>query len=380
MTLVSSLPWILLAAFAIAFFVKPRKSSEEPQDSRLTAELAEVKSERDKLIGQGKQLYAENVQLKAEYKSLGREQETLTKKLATLEAKEERREKELQENLSKLQAAERSLEDERMRVRREDEAKRQQEEEERDRIWNEHEQSVIALLTDLCKSPELGFMSYSNTNLPDAFDGSLKPDFMIELLGQYIIFDAKASKAKSLQIYINDTVKKTVQKVKENDKIAKTIFLVVPTRAISELKTHRVFFEGYTFYVVSPEALAPVLASLKRIAAYEFAEKLDPQERENIVHLIAKFDTHINLRNTFDVLMAKMGSEVLRDAERVDPELREEIAQEKAKIRLPSFKTSDVKKLMNGDVRREELQGLTRPKAAVKIQDVESMQGVLVEE
>ena len=380
MTLVSSLPWILLAAFAIAFFVKPRKSSEEPQDSRLTAELAEVKSERDKLIGQGKQLYAENVQLKAEYKSLGREQETLTKKLATLEVKEERREKELQENLGKLQAAERSLEDERMRVRREDEAKTQKEEEERDRIWNEHEQSVIALLTDLCKRPDCLFKTYNNKNLPVEFDGSFEPDFMIELLSQYIIFDAKASKAKSLQKYINDAVKTTAQKMKGRDKLAKSVFLVVPTRAIGELKSHVVCEGEYTFYVVSPEALAPILASLKRIEVYEFAEKLDPQKRDNIIHLLAKMHAHIDLRGTYDILMTEMGVQVLMDVEQIDPEMTKEIEMQRVKMRIPNFKESDVKSLMDPRARRQEIEKLTIPRAAIPKGNVEAMQAMLVEE
>ena len=58
-------------------------------------------------------------------------------------------------------------------------------------MWNEHEHVVVSQLTDLCAKPQLKFTTYDNTNLPDDFDGSIKPDFLIDFLGQYIIFDAK---------------------------------------------------------------------------------------------------------------------------------------------------------------------------------------------
>lgn len=118
----------------------------------------------------------------------------------------------------------------------EEERNRAEREEERDRIWNEHENAVIATLSELCKQPHLHFTSYSNNNLPDEFDGKLKPDFLIDFLGQYVVFDAKASKAESLQTYINDAVKTTAEKIKKNGRIYPHVFLVVPTEAIGELK------------------------------------------------------------------------------------------------------------------------------------------------
>lgn len=380
MTLSSLLPWILLAAMGVVLGFTLRRTPRGGEEGVLQAQLKQEQSEKDKLSGQNKQLYEENVRQQAKCEALAREQDALKERIAGFVAKEEHREKEFHNNVAELRAAKQSLEDEKMRVRREDEEGRRQEEEERDRMWKEHEQTVLSLLVDLCKRPDCLFKTYTNKNLPVELDGSLEPDFMIELLGQYVIFDAKVSKAKNLQVYINDTVKKTVQKVKGNEKIAKMIFLVVPTCTIGELKSHVLFQEGYTLYVVSPEALAPILASLKRIEHYEFAEKIDPEERENIIHLIAKLDTHINFRNTFDILMAKQGAQVLHEAQRLDPELAQEVAQEKAKIRTPTFKPSDVKKLMNGEARKQEVENLTLPRAAISKSAVETVGTMFVED
>jgi hypothetical protein len=225
---------------------------------------------------------------------------------------------------------------------------------------------VIHELKELCAQPEHAFASFDNTNLPDGFDGSLKPDFMISFLNQYVVFDAKVSRSENFQNYIATNAKKTATKYKGMKEIYPTIFFVVPMEAIAEL-TKRVFTEnGFTFYVVSPDALPPILAAFKKITTYEFAEQMDPEERESIIRLLAKLDNHINVRNTFDVILAKMGAELLADSKKLYPELSKEVEQEKQKIRIPSFKTSDIKRLVaSSEEREKEVEDLTAPRAAI---------------
>jgi hypothetical protein len=338
------------------------------QVGQLESALKEEAAEKSELQGKGKQLHVAFTKLEAKYESLEKEHDALKKQVSRHEAEAVRREKEQDQKLEKLEAAKISLDQERARVIREEEEARKQLEEERDRLWNDHENTVVATLTDLCKHPTLSFTSYSNTNLPDGFDGSLKPDFLIEFLGQYVIFDAKVSKSKSLRDYIADQVKKTVQKVKGNDKIYKSIFLVVPSSALGELKTHHHVVEGYNIFVISPEALMPILASLKRISMYEFAEQMDPQQRENIVQLVAELDFHINLRNAADLLLTKMGTDILEKAQRVDPALAEEVALKKQPMNAKaSIAASDLKKIVTKLTTQVELtNGFIAPKAPIR--------------
>lgn len=359
--------------------VNLEQKSEEV--GHLKAQLETEKADNQERQGKAKQLFAQFTEARAELEHLKKDREQLQKTLAKFEESGERREREFEDRLAKLEAAKVSLDLERQRVLREDEEAQRTAEEERDRVWAEHEIGVISRLTELCKQPQYAFSCFTNTSLPEGFDGSLKPDFMIEFLGQYVIFDAKKSKSESLQTYITNTVKSTVTKVKKNEKIASVIYLVVPTEAIGELKTHYHVQDGYTLYIVSPEALAPILASLKRITAYEFAEQMDPQQRENIVQMVAELDFHINLRNATDLVLTKMGTELLERAQRADPSLAEEVAQKKLPMNAKAaVAAADIKKIVAKiTAQNEELQALVSPRAAVRKKDVEQAEALLTE-
>lgn len=333
------------------------------------AQLEAEKNERAQLAGKNKQLFAENAKIAAKVEALEKERENLSSRVTRFEAKEEERRKALEKELADLKTTRVTLEQERQRIVQEEQEHRRQAEEERDRMWAEHENTVVALLTSLCKMPQIGFQHYTNTNLPENFDGSLKPDFMIEFIDQYVIFDAKVSKAESLQTYITSTVKKTIEKVKKHPKIATSIFLVVPTKAVSELKSHHYPVDGYNVYVVSPESLLPILMSLKRITSYEFAKSMDPKQRENIVNLIADLDFHINLRNGVDLLLTKLGADLIGKAQSIDTDLADEVAQKKLEKqkKLPNFASAELKKLI-ADVTLQnlEVQKLASPRASMQ--------------
>ena len=344
-------------------------------------DLEYAQSEKNEFVGKNKTMFVQLEALKGDVKNLVQDRDELRKRVTQFESDEKRRAKEIEQQTTQLSNAQRRFEDEQKRVIHEDEERMKQLDEERDRLWANHELSVIAALTDLCKQPAFSFTSYTNTNLPDGFDGSLKPDFMIDFLGQYVIFDAKVSKAKSMQTYITAQIKSTVEKVKGNDQIYKSIFLVVPTSALAELKTHSHVIDGYTLYIIGPEAVAPILAALKRITLYEFAEQMDPQQRENIVQLIAELDFHINLRNAADLILTKMGTDLLQKAQRVDPELAEEVALKKLPMNAKaSIAAGELKKIVSKLTNQiEEAQQLISPKAPVRKKDLEEAQGLLAD-
>lgn len=51
----------------------------------------------------------------------------------------------------------------------------------------------------------------------------------------------------------------------------------------------------YNVYVLTPDAMEPILMSLRKIEDYDFAEQLSPDERENICRVIGKF-AHVTKR------------------------------------------------------------------------------------
>lgn len=339
----------------------------------LKQQLVELKSEKDRISGESKQLWAQNQILKKDVETVQKENERLQKVISKHEAEDDRRNKEQQDAVNKLHTSEESWKQERARIQREDEEQRQKQMEEWDRMWKEHENNVKSHIIDLCKKPELNFRTYDNDNLPEGFHGKLKPDCMVAFLEQCVIFDAKVSSSKNLQIYVNEQVKSTAQKVKGNEMIYSSIFLVVPSEALKQIKRTYFYEEGYSFFVIPPEAISPILTCFKKIENYEFAEQMDPQERENIVDLIAQFDFHISSRNAVDFALMQHGLETLARTKKMNADLTKEIAAKKAKIRNLNFNTADQKALIaNPDVLETELNALTSPQPQMKIDDIRS--------
>ena len=341
-------------------------------------ELESEKAEKNKLAGMNKQLFAEIQQIKGDLKATEKERDSLQARVTKFETNKEHQEKENKEMILNQANALKALDEERQRVTKEDQDRQRLREEERDRIWGEHENDVISALLDLCKLPQFQFTCYTNKTLPDEFDGSLKPDFLIEFLDQYVIFDAKASKAQSLQTYIDDAVRKTADKVRKNKNIYPHVFLVVPSQAISELKKVIYPKDELIFYVISREALAPILASLKRISTYELAEQLDPQKRENIINMIAELVTHISYRNAHELILTRMGADTVERIQHIDPDLAEEIDQKQSEKKMTQLTMSEIKRLASSvSEQKNAASQLASPKAAVKKPFIQSAETVI---
>ena len=343
------------------------------QIAKLDNELKNTTKERDEFAGKNKTMFIDITKKEERISALAQERDELRSQKTKHESEQARKEKEFQEKIDQLNIARKSLEEERQRIIKEDEEKTARELAERDRMWNDHENTVISKLSELCSLPEHNFLNFNNENLPEDIDSKLKPDFMIEFLDKYIIFDAKISRSDNLQIYMNTQVKSTVEKIKKENKIYPMVFFVVPTEAISTLKKLHFYEQGYSFYIVSPESLAPILASLKKITTYEFAEKMDPEERENIVNLLAELDYHINFRNAFDILMAQSGVKILDKSESLPAGMQEEIETRKSKMRLKNFTPTELKNLIKGTKKQEdEIKKMTKPKADIQNQELDS--------
>ncbi len=360
-----------IGALIYLSFKKEKPQQDDGRIRELEAEVKAEKSRKDELAGKNKQLFAQLTKMEAANTEL-------SKKVAKYEAEESKQKKELEQKIEKLDTSQKALEDEKTRIRREDEERAEKELAERDRMWAEHEEKVLKDLNDLCNLPEYGFDTYNNKNLPQDFDGKLKPDFMIGFLDQFVIFDAKVSRSDNLQNYITTQVKSTATKIKGNSKIYNTVFFVVPTEAIGTLKKLYYYEEGYSFFVISAEAIPPVLASLKKIQNYEFAEKMDPQERENIINLIAEFDHHINLRNAMDLALAQHGINVLDKKESLPEELQEDINLKKSKMRIVKVNETDLKPLMLSTERQQSsIDKTVKPKPKIKKADMQSAESLL---
>lgn len=351
--------------------IKAENEVKGQKIGELSALLESERSEKNRLEGTGKQAYVEITSVKEENKTLRNEKEKLLEQLSKYEAEQARRAREHADMVSKLEEAKKSFEDEKIRVRREDEERQKQIAEEKDRIWNNHENEVIANLKEVCQNPSVGFQFYENTNLPEGFDGKIKPDFLVEFLGQYIVFDAK--KSKDIRTYISTQVKNTAIKYKGNPQIYTTVFFVVPSQEIEELKELSFVEEGFSFFVIAPDAIEPILANFKRITEYARVEELDPQDRENIVQLIANYDRHISFQNAANILLAQNSISLMKGKESLHIDMQEEISLRKKSMRPLKLTESDMKKLSSSlEAQERDIKNLTSPSIPITKEDLEN--------
>lgn len=349
-----------------------RKSEELGE---LRGEVKKISKERDELAGRYETVSLERTELQSARKYLEKGLAETKDILARHEAEEIRKQKEFDEKLSKLASAEKALEDERQRIRREDEQEQADILEEQTRIWNDHEQRVIATLRETCQKSSIGFTLHDNTNLPPVFT-KLKPDAMIPFLGQYVVFDAK--KSKSIRTYIPDQVKSTAKKYKDIPEIYPTVFFVIPSEELKELKNLSYTEEGFVFHIISPESIEPILASLRKISEYDTIADFDPQDRETIVNLIANYDRHISLQNAANILFTRESIGLMNSKDGLHEEIRKEIANKKESMRPKKLNEGELKKIaQNIDEQERQTTEFLEPKTTIGKNEKETVEHLM---
>lgn len=173
------------------------------------------------------------------------------------------------------------------------------------RQWNEHEITVEQTLKIICQNHLIKYIE----EVP--FRGN--PDNTIEIADEYIIFDAKCPANDDLinfPKYIKAQTE-TVKKYANQNKVKKDIFLVVPSSTIHVIKQLTYNMGDYNVYVVTKDALEPILLSLKKIEDYEFVNQLSPEERDNICRVIGRFAHTTKRKIQIDQFFASEFLEIL---------------------------------------------------------------------
>lgn len=362
---------LLLVLLAVGYLIlktKAPQSSEELKDllkenlslkaeterlNRDIGEFAKVKQELSEKTGeliriekQLEGLNSKNEQYLERLKNAG-------KKISDLEARDEQRDKEKTQSIADALKIRDSFEEQKKRLIEKEEAKQEKAKNDRNRIWNDHEQQTVATLKEVCRKSEIDFPTFDNNALPESFDGKFKPDFLVEFLGQYIVFDAKVNDPdsnNSLQSYLKNQVKSTAEKIKKSsnaEEIYNVVYLVVPSLALNELTQFYFVEQGVHFYIISEESIQPILATFKKVTYYENIDHIDPREREKIIDVIAGLDYELSYQNAVNVLLTARSIKTLGDTQLLDDEMQTEILQAKSKKRLINFTPTDLKRLVN---------------------------------
>ena len=366
-------------------WIKERAELVARRDQRLS-EMAKISSEFDlekkaksELEGKGKQLFAQMTACKSDIDFLQKEKLELKEQLSKYAAEKKQNEERQEMVIKNLSHAHEKFESEQKRVIHEDEEDQKQKLEARDRMWNDHENSVLSVLRDVCQKPEIAFRFFDNNNLPEGFHGHFKPDFLVDFLGQYLYLDAKVSRSENLEIYLKAQFKSTAEKLKKFDgKIYKNVFFIVPTNAISTVRKRMEVIDGFTFFVVSPESIEPILTAYKRITEYEHIEEFDPEEREKIVEVLANLEHFIRNQNTANILFAQKAFDVLQKKDALSDDLLKQFELELKNLKPVKLKESDFKKMSESvEDQKKTVHKLTAPEIKISEESLRAAEKLL---
>lgn len=175
--------------------------------------------------------------------------------------------------------------------------------------WLNHEENVRTRIKNICTRHGVEYVD----KVP--FKG--KPDNTLKINGEYVILDAKSPGGDDLSnfpTYLKTQAESVSKYIKEDD-VRKDVFLVVPTNTLDVLDRFEYMLADYNVYIISIDSLEPIILTLQKIEAYEFAEQLSPEERENICRVIGKF-VHLSKRRIqIDGFFAKQFFELVYRSE-----------------------------------------------------------------
>ena len=166
-------------------------------------------------------------------------------------------------------------------------SQRQQEELKRlaqmNETWARHQDTVKETIKLICQKHTIEYVD----KVP--FRGN--PDNAIKICDEFVIFDAKSPASEDLNnfpTYIKQQTESVRKYIKEEN-VKKDIFLVIPSNTVEVIDVFSYNMADYNVYVVTLDALEPIILSLKKLEEYAFVEQLSPEERNNICRVIGKF-------------------------------------------------------------------------------------------
>jgi hypothetical protein len=262
---------------------------------KTTIELlsAEQQQQRERLLTAEtsvQHLREDNASLRAEMKPLQQRAEQHERESGRLRELDEQRGREHERKILQANQLWQQLESDRRRVQAERQAEITARYEEVKRNWSVHEDLVRQRIRDICTRHQI---EYKDDHPLDK-----KPDCVIMINGEYVIFDAKApgdpSKSESFPTYVRNQTAE-MEKYANQAGVRKEVFLVVPSEVTHRLSQLIYEIAGYRVHVITPDALEPIIFGLKRLETYENLNELSPEERELICGVIGKF-VHLTKR------------------------------------------------------------------------------------
>ena len=313
------LAFILFGFIGLAIYLKKPESGPEAQleekDAKILVLEKEVSERNTTITNLNKQLEiaaarAEDFdQIKLEKAAINerlslidRERNTLKNENIAFQKAEEGRQKEVSKSIASALTLQESLEAEKSRLNDERVQEKAASLEKMKLKWSDHEKDVQNHLQLICRNNVITYVSQEDFPHPRN-----KPDSSIEIMDQLIVFDAKSPANDDLSNFPKYIKNQTenLKKYAKHDNVKNDLFLVIPSNTLEVIDQFHYNIGDYNVYIISKDALEPVVLSLKKIEEYEFADKLSPEDRDNVCRIIGKFAHTTKRRIQVDEFFAR---------------------------------------------------------------------------
>jgi hypothetical protein len=255
----------------------------------LLKDKSTIEGKNDAYLKRGTELSNELILQKQKLELLENELKFIRDENAKLKANESERKRTHEQSVAVLNETTQRLKDERNLEKAEQHKKELERMAKLKETWSNHEENVQLRIKAICNKHGVEYVE----SVP--FKG--RPDNTLKINSEFIIFDAKSPAGDDMSnfpTYVKNQAE-NASKYANEENVRREIFLVVPTNTLEILPNFEFRMGDYTTYVISMDALEPIILSLQKIENYEFAEQLSPEERENICRVIGKF-LHLSKR------------------------------------------------------------------------------------
>jgi len=317
---------VLVAGFALVYFKKESVTKDNLEEDKnrileleksLVSKETEVKQQQQNIdIANAKtnafeQVKTENTTLKEKLSNIEQERNNLKNENVFLKKEEENRNETLRKSIESTNTLQESLTKEKERLNDERVKETEDRLEKMKWTWGEHEKDVENHLQLICRNHVIKYISQEDFPHPRN-----KPDNSIEIMDQLIVFDAKSPANDDLSNFPKYIKLQTesLKKYAKYDVVKKDLFLVIPSNTLHVINQFTYNIGDYNVYIITKDALEPIILSLKKIEEYEFADKLSPEERDNVCRIIGKFAHTTKRRIQIDQFFAEEFLDTLNKA------------------------------------------------------------------
>tara|TARA_B100000780_G_scaffold270453_1_gene230269 strand:- start:528 stop:1679 length:1152 start_codon:yes stop_codon:yes gene_type:complete len=322
--------------FVLLYLKKPNSNIDQNNSRIIELEknlsfkessIKELERQRDLLNVQLKsfdELKTKNTELETSLKSISEERNDLKNINTKLSNEEEKRVLDSKKEIEALITLKQSTEDEKqannnLRVR-----EKEEEFEKMKSQWVEHEKDVENYLKEICRDYVIKYVGQEEFPHPRN-----KPDNSIEIMDQLIVFDAKSPSNNNLENFPKYIKSQTenLKKYAKHDNVKNDLFLVIPSNTLNVIDQFSYKIGEYNVFIVTKDALEPIILSLKKIEEYEFVDKLSPEERDNVCSVIGKFAHTTKRRIQIDNFFQREFLSTLDKAKKLPREILESVIE-----------------------------------------------------